>query len=572
MEAVGRARERNGAAVLRALGRSPEAEYRAGVLAIRDKSVPLAAPYLLQPAANGAGEDGDTEAGFARGVYDAIGVRLRYSDPELFAATEPTEVIARIVFDMCEQLRCESLVPESLVGTRRNMDHAFRRWCRGEELTNTAGGLLIFTVLQVVRSRLISPIHDELIEDQIESTRANISPIIGAAVKGLRDNRFDQAAFAIPARSLADAINDMIVDGDGSPEDEQATESNSTILIPPEWSEVDMPEGEAGSGAPAESADGGGQGIEQVGDYKVYNSAYDVELHAEELFPLSRRRFLRAQLDEQIAAQAVSPFALARRLRRLFLGVERDGWRSGEEEGVLDGARLGQIIANPMNRAVFRQERYRPTAPAVVTFLLDNSGSMKRQRHETVAVLVDTLSRALDLAGATSEILGFTTASWNGGEPRNEWRREGQPKSPGRLAETSHIIYKDADTPWKRSRHSVSALMRTQHFRESVDGEAIVWAYKRLVERPEPRKLLVVISDGAPTEAATRYANDGEYLERHLRDVVRYIEREGTVEIGAIAIDEPVDALFLNSVEMDLSGTLTLGEYGLLEQLFGMHR
>lgn len=569
MDAIGRARERNGAAVLRALGRAPEAEYRAGVLAIRDKSVALAAPYLLQPAPNGAGEEGEKDAGLARGVYDAIGVRLRYSDAELFAETEPTEIIARIVFDMCEQLRCESMVPESLIGTRHNMDHAFRRWCRQQELTNTAGGLLLFTVLQVVRSRLITPIHDELIEDQIESTRANISPIIGAAVKGLRDNRFDQAAFAVPARSLADTINDLIVDSGDSTADELATETTSTILIPPEWSEIDMPEGQAGSGGPVESADSGAQGIENVGDYQVYNSAYDIEQNAADLFPLERRRYLRTKLDEQIAAQSVSPFALARRLRRLFLGVERDGWRSGEEEGVLDAARLGQIVANPMNRAVFRQERFRPTAPAVVTFLLDNSGSMKRQRHETVAVLVDTLSRALDLAGATSEILGFTTASWNGGEPRNEWRREGQPAAPGRLAETSHIIYKDADTPWKRSRHEVSALMRTQHFRESVDGEAIIWAYQRLMARPEPRKLLVVISDGAPTEAATRFANGEAYLERHLREVIRYIEREAAVEIGAIAIDEPVDSLFLKSVEMDLTGTLTLGEYGVLQQLFG---
>lgn len=572
MDAEARAKERNGAAVLRALGKAPTAEYRGGALVVGDRPIALAAPYLLQPSNNGEGRDGEEGSGFARGVYDAIGVRLRYSDPELFAETEPTEVLARVVFDMCEQMRCESLVPDALVGTRRNMDQAFRTWCRGQDLTNTAAGLLIFTVLQMVRSRLISPIHDELIEDQIESTRANISPIIGVALKGLREHRADQAAFAVAARSLADAISEMILDGSDPVTDEAATMSDSTILIPPEWSEVDMPEGEAGTGAVAESGETGAHSLNELGGYHIYNSAYDVELQAEDLFPLERRRYLRAKLDEQIAAQAVSPFALARRLRRLFLGVERDGWRSGEEEGVLDAARLGQVIANPMNRAVFRQERYRPTAPAVVTFLLDNSGSMKRQRHETVAVLVDTLARALDLAGATSEILGFTTASWNGGEPRNEWRRAGQPEAPGRLAETSHIIYKDADTAWKRSRHSVSALMRTQHFRESVDGEAIVWAYQRLISRPEPRKLLVVVSDGAPTEAATRYANGDTYLERHLRDVIAYIEREGSVEIGAIAIDEPVDTLFSNVVEMDLTGTLTLGEYGLLERLFPPRR
>jgi cobaltochelatase CobT len=541
------------------------------VLAVGDQPYALAAPYLLQPSEHGGSDEDELDSGFARGVYDAIGVRLRYSDAELFAETEPTEIVARIVFDMCEQMRCESLVPAALRGTQRNMEKAFRLWCRGQELTDTASGLLIFTVLQMVRSRLISPIHDELIEDQIESTRANISPIIGAALKGLRDHREDQAEFAVAARSLADAISEMVVDG-GTDAEELASAAGSTILVPPEWSELDLPEGEAGTRGPEPSGEGGPEAIEDVGDYQIYNSAHDVVQRAEELYPLQRRRYLRTLLDEQIAAQAVSPFAIARRLRRLFQGVERDGWRSGEEEGVLDAARLGQVIANPMNRAVFRQERYRPTAPAVVMFLLDNSGSMKRQRHETLAVLVDTLSRALDLAGAKSEILGFTTASWNGGEPRNEWRRAGEPAGPGRLAETSHIIYKDADTSWKRSRLAVASLMRTQHFRESVDGEAIIWAYRRLMERPEPRRLLVILSDGAPTEAATRYANDGAYLERHLRDVVHFIEREGAIEIGAISVDEPVDSLFMRSVEMDLAGTLTLGEYGLLETLFGGRR
>ena len=559
-----RAKERNGAAIVRALGRTPAAEYRARQLEVDDRPVPIATPYLQA--------DVDTADDLPRGVYDAVGVRLRYSDADVFAATEPADVIARIVFDMLEQLRCESLVPDELTGTRNNLERSFRQWCGREPLTDTAIGLLVFTVMQMARSRLIAPVHDELIEDQIESTRALISPLIGVALKGLKEHRLDQAAFAVPALALANAIAELVSErselaGVGT------TDAQPTLIIPPEWQEDEPSDAEllAGGHSPS-SVRSASEALESLGGYRVYSSEYDVERDGGSLYPLEVRRRLRASLNDQIAAQSVSVFTLARRMQRLFVGFTNDGWRHGEEEGLLDGARLGQIIANPTNRAVFRQERFRPVAPAVVSFLIDNSGSMKRQKHETVTVLVDTLARALDLAGATSEVLGFTTASWNGGECLREWRRAGKPDDPGRLAETQHIVYKDADTPWKRSRLSVASMMKAQHFREGVDGEAIVWAYRRLLERPEPRKLLIVVSDGAPMEAATSHANGDAYLEGHLRRVVHRIERERVVQLGAVSVDQPVDSLFAKWVGIDLSGTLTLADYGLLERLFVLHR
>lgn len=561
MDAETRARERKGAAIVRALGRTPDAEYRARQLHVHDRPVGIATPYLL-PNRN------DTASAVGRGLYDSIGVRLRHSDAELFAQTEPDRLVARIIFDMLEQIRCESLVPAELAGTRANIETGFRKWCSGQTLTNNDVGLLVYTVLHMVRARLISPIHDELIEDQIEATRANISPIIGTALAGLREHRHDQAAFAVVARSLADAIDELVADSDDAEQgDEPSDEEQSALVVPPEWNEFDLNESAVGQGTlPGVSTPN--ESLDALGGYTVYTTEFDVEQKAEDFYPLARRRYLRTRLDEQIAAQSVSAFTLSRRYRLIFRGVESDGWRTGEEEGVLDSARLGQVVANPANRAVFRQRRFRPAAPAVVSFLLDNSGSMKRQRHETLAVLVDTLARALDLAGATSEILGFTTASWNGGHAQKEWKRAGQPENPGRLADLSHIVYKDADTPWKRSRLSVASLMRTQQFRESVDGEAIIWGYRRLLARPEERKYLVVVSDGAPTEAATRRTNGEAYLETHLRNVVDFIEREGQVSLGAISVDQSVDAVFRHSVDMDLSGTLSLDEYRLLEQLF----
>ncbi len=559
MDAETRRLERTGAAVVRALGRSPRAEYRTRQLEVDDRPIAIAAPYLVDEF------DDETPE---RGVYDALGVRLRYSDRALHETFEPDDLIARVVFDMLEQLRCESQVPDEFLGAQENIEQAFRRWCAGQELTKTAIGLLLFTVLQMARARLIRPIHDEMIEDQIEATRANISPIIGVALKGLKEHRDDQRAFAVPAISLANAIAEMI-SSEAANEPGETETAISSLFIPPEWGADDPSDGDIAVGGLSSPVDRTTSAVlERVGGYHVYTREHDQELRADVLYPLATRRDLRVTLDDQIAAQSVSPFTLARRLQQLFLGFERDGWRLGEEHGVLDAARLTQIIANPANRTVFRQERFRPVAPAVVSFLIDNSGSMKRQRHETVTVLVDTLARALDLAGARSEILGFTTASWNGGEALRQWRRAGEPELPGRLAETSHLIYKDADTSWKRSRLLIAAMMKTQHFREGIDGEAIIWAYRRLLARPEPRKLLLVISDGAPMEAATMNANGEAFLEAHLRSVVHRIEREGKIEIGAVSIDQPVDSLFSRSVDMELTGTLTLGEYGLLERLF----
>lgn len=563
--AESRRRERNGAAVIRALGQTPTADYRAQQLRVDEVGIGIATPYLLT---DHSGDSLPADDVVLRGVVDSIAVRLRHSDAELFAEHEPTDVVARIVFDMLEQLRCESLVPDALVGTRKNIERAFRNWCSREQLSSTAIGMLIYTVLHMVRARLITPIHDELIEDQLESTRALISPIIGAALKGLREHRHDQAAYVVPALSIAEAIAEMVADSSVEFA-EQTTQATTALFVPPEWGEEDSVDGElAIPGIESAAKPSEREALGSLGGYRVYTTAHDVELLGGNLYSPEKLRELRVQLDEQIAAQSVSAFTLARRLQRLFVGFSEDGWRAGEEDGFLDPARLGQVVANPGNQNVFRRQRFSPVAPAVVSFLIDNSGSMKRQRHQSVTVLVDTLARALDLAGATSEILGFTTNAWNGGEALREWRRAGEPESPGRLAEGCHIVYKDADTPWKRSRHSVAAMMNSQHFREGIDGEAIVWAYQRLLARPEPRKVLIVFSDGAPMEAATMNANGESFLESHLQLVVQQIERTGVVQIGAASVDWSVDMIYASSVGIDLAGTLSLGEYQIIERLF----
>lgn len=567
-DAQTRASERNGAAVVRALGRMPRAEYRAGQLQVHDQPVGLAVPHLMATASASDGEP------VGRGVYDAVAVRLRYSDREVFEANEPEphRDIARFVFDVAEQFRCESLVPGELSGTRANIDAAFRLWCGRQEFSNTRGGQVLYAVMHMVRARLVGPLADAAIEAETAQPRAALQPVIGPLVGDLVEHRLNQERFGVAARALAEAVDEMLQAADPASAGGPIDEHRADLPLPPEWNDAEVPEGPAGAPGALMLAQAD-EPLETIGGYSVFNASHDLEQDARELYPVERLRFSRRLLEEQVAAQSVSAFAVARRLRMLFRANEPDGWRSGEEEGLLDAARLGQVVANPTNLNVFRQPRLRPTAPAVVTFLLDNSGSMKRdRRHATVGVLVDTLARALDLAGATSEVLGFTTDSMNGGQPGRDWREAGQPPNPGRLAALRHIVYKDGDTSWRRSRLSVAALMRTQHMQASVDGEAIVWAYRRLLARPEARKFLVVLSDGAPVEAATRRANGPGYLATHARNVVQAIEQHGHVGIGAITIDQPVEAVFGSSVHIDLANTLTLSDYRLLERLFFSRR
>ena len=186
-----------------------------------------------------------------------------------------------------------------------------------------------------------------------------------------------------------------------------------------------------------------------------------------------------------------------------------DGWEGAQEEGRIDGARLAQLIISPAERRLFRADRIEPVAHTALSFLIDCSGSMKTHA-EPVAMLVDVMARALEMAGATSEILGFTTGAWNGGRAMRDWKRAGQPRHPGRLNERCHLIFKDADTPWRRARPAIGALLKADLFREGVDGEAVDWACARLHDRPEPRKILVVISDGCPMDSATQLANDAD--------------------------------------------------------------
>jgi cobaltochelatase CobT len=290
--------------------------------------------------------------------------------------------------------------------------------------------------------------------------------------------------------------------------------------------------------------------------YRIYTTAYDRVLRPAAHMRRAQLEEFRQRLDGLVAAQGLNINRLARQLKAALSRPARDDWASAQEEGLIDGRALSQLVASPTERRLFRQELQEPQADATVTVLIDCSGSM-RQHMDHVALLVDVLARALDMAGVPNEVLGFSTGAWNGGRAARDWQREGRPRHPGRLAETAQLIFKDANTRWRHARRDMAALLRPDLYREGVDGEALAWAAARLRTRSEARKLLVAVSDGCPMEAATQLANDEHYLDHHLQQVAGGIEADGDIELAALGVGLDLSAYYRRGQVLDLQHGIT---------------
>lgn len=561
--------ERAAAAGLRAVARRPDAELRAARLEVDHRPVALVVPHLSLVGSAGV----EPTPIRRRGVADAIGLRLRSSDRALHLALSPEPPLERIVFDIAEQFRCEALCPPELAGVRHNTRAAFEEWSESARSTNigeTGVGLLVFTITHMLRARLLRQPSSEAVDDLIEVSRGNLARLVGHALAPMPDLIDSQEAFAEPALEVARLVAELVDDAVEADGDTPDATARNRLVIPVDWDLLDEELATVAAGPV------GGDGTDD--GYRIYTDEFDIEVTGASLYRPEVLRRLRRDLDEQVASQAVSVTRLAQRLQLVFPSVTEDGWEGGHPEGILDPARLARIVIDPLDPNVRREPRIRPSSDSAVTFLIDTTGSMKVQRYESVAVLVDTLTRALELAGAAVEVLGFSTASWAGGRAVERWRADGAPAEPGRLSETMHIVYKPFDTAWRQARHSMAAMLRTDHYREGVDGEALAWAANRLRVRSERRRAIVIISDGLPMEATTATNNPDGFLHHHLASVARAIETDRAgIELGAIGIDQGspdatvLEELIGRTVAVDLDGTLTIGTYDVLALLFGRH-
>ncbi|WP_028207096.1 cobaltochelatase CobT-related protein [Paraburkholderia nodosa] len=541
------------AAAVRALTGDAALHYRGGRLCRESRPLPLHAPHLR----SNVYED---EFASLRGAADAAAQRLLHSDAALHRRLSPDAPIERLLFELFEQVRCEAQLPPGMPGLAHNLRHRFETWSRAycrAGLSEGHLGILLYTVAQIVWSRVSGwPVLDET-EDLIEATRGGIVPEIGVQLAGLRATRADQRAYAAHARELARRVATMLDDaraaraGDDAEEARAPDDALTSFSL---WVDFDETSVELPALAPtgvsrvlAEAANG----------YRAYTTQYDREIRPAERVREALLREYRARLDERIAACGINVARLARALQMAIAVPQRDGWLFGEEDGRIDGRRLAQVVSSPAERRVFRRERFEPRSDCVVGFLIDCSGSMKAH-IEPVAMMVDLLARACEQAGIATEVLGFTTLAWNGGRARADWLGGGRPPHPGRLNETCHMVFKSADESWRRARPAIAALLKADLFREGVDGEAVEWTCARLASRAEARRILVAISDGSPMDTATAQTNDAFYLDNHLKEVVARHEAMRDVDVIGLGVGLDLSPYYRHCVAIDSGEALDM--------------
>ncbi len=541
------------AASIRALSGEKDLHFRGQRLHRGRRALPHFAPHLHPSHVN------DDFTSF-RGAADGLGLRLAHSNARLHDSLRPAEPVERLLFELLEQFRCESLASPAMPGVRRNLRHRFEAWSlalfHGGK-TDTARGLLLYTVTQICRARVCGEAVVEATEDLLEATRAALAPRLGVALAGLRRDRADQAAYASHAMSIARTVAGMLKAAGGDEGFDARVDDVSNqpdpwaafSLLLDQGDELDDSVSTAVSGR-SSVLDGAG------GVYRIFTTARDREVNAASLVRAELLKELRERLDQRIAAAAINLPRLARELKALLALPRRDGWDNGQEDGHIDGRRLAQLISSPTERRLFRSERIEPTADCVVSFLIDCSGSMK-EHIESVAVMVDLLVRALEQAGVASEVLGFTTNAWNGGRAQRDWVRAGRPTHPGRLNEACHLVFKTADTSWRQARTGVAALLKADLFREGIDGEAVDWAMQRLNARSEERRRLIVVSDGSPMDSATNLANDAHYLDHHLKDVVERHAQRGAAIFG-LGVGLDLSPYYRHSHVLDLAAPVSM--------------
>ncbi|GKY88537.1 cobaltochelatase subunit CobT [Sinisalibacter aestuarii] len=538
----------------------------------------------------------------ARGVADALALRHRYHDDATHKRYAPPGEMARALYEAMETARCEAVGARHMPGTASNIDHKIAEQAarRGyANMTSTDEAPLAEAAGYFVRQLATGRALPRGADNVLNLWRGFIEGEAGSTFAGLDDALADQAAFARLARQVIDDLGygDQLGDDpdlESDEEDEQAEteEDESQDDNQSQSEDEDNSEAESQSEQEEQHDDGAAQvsmdemADDEMGDeaqlpeadappeppappppsdadpnYTVYDNAHDEEIKAEDLAEPAELERLRSYLDQQLEPLKGAVSRLANKLQRRLQAQQNRSWEFDLEEGILDAGRLARVVANPTTPLSFKIEKDTEFRDTVVTLLLDNSGSMRGRPISIAAITADVLARTLERVDVKVEILGFTTRAWKGGLAREKWLADNRPQSPGRLNDLRHIIYKSADAPMRRTRANLGLMMKEGLLKENIDGEALEWAHRRLVARPEARKILMVISDGAPVDDSTLSVNPANFLEKHLRDVIAMVERRRQVELLAIGIGHDVTRYYERAVTItdadQLAGAVT---------------
>ncbi|MEI6641395.1 MAG: cobaltochelatase subunit CobT [Novosphingobium sp.] len=544
----------------------------------------------------------------ARGFADGMALKLRLHNEPLHNRSAPAEPLARACYDAIEQVRYEALGSDGYAGIRGNLDAAtemrlasdpIARAIRPEDVP------LPTALAMLLREKLTGQAVPAAAEVGTAMVRSWIEARAGADLEGFADLMGDQKAFQNLALEMLGHLdltksNDDPDDGGDEDEGEQADDEGEDQPDASENSAEQQPSEVAGDtsegdeqgedqeqvestdeDADADMADEGEEGmlptrpnrpwtdLPDSWEYKAYTTQFDEVVSAAELCDEEELTRLRAYLDAQLKGLQGIVTRLANRLQRRLMAQQNRSWDFDQEEGLLDAARLARVVISPGHSLSYKIEREVEFKDTVVTLLIDNSGSMRGRPISIAAISADIMARTLERCGVKTEVLGFTTRAWKGGQSREAWLAGGKPAHPGRLNDLRHIVYKKADEPWRRARKNLGLMMREGLLKENIDGEALLWAHTRLLARQEDRRILMVISDGAPVDDSTLSVNSAGYLEQHLRRVIDWIEKQSPVQLVAIGIGHDVTRYYRRAVTImdveQLGGTMVEQLAGLFE-------
>jgi len=574
------------ASVVRALAGTPEVQvaFQPGPPGVAGKRARLPLPTRALPAG---------ERSRLRGTADQVALRLRHHDDAKHAERIPFGREAKEAYDALEQVRVEAIGARHMAGVAANLRARLAEECESEgydRMTRKDQLPVSAALALLARERLTGEGVPTAAAHILEAWRGTLGPAAESALADLACVPEDQVAYARAARRLLAALS--LAEAEAEAEADEEGEENQEGQQPGAQDQNAEGEGrseddaEALFGADAETADGetaedaeaaeeeAAQGDERPGGpqpqrdaagnsetaYRAYTRGFDEEVSAEELCDPEELTRLRQQLDQQLQHLQGVVSKLANRLQRRLLAQQQRAWDFDLDEGLLDAGRLARIVVNPLQSLSYKRERDTEFRDTVVTLLLDNSGSMRGRPITVAAMCGDILARTLERCGVKVEILGFTTRAWKGGQSRERWVAEGKQRNPGRLNDLRHIIYKAADQPWRRARKNLGLMLREGLLKENIDGEALLWAYRRLLARSEHRRILMVISDGAPVDDSTLSVNAGNYLEKHLREIIHDVESRDFVELVAIGIGHDVTRYYRRAVTIvdaeELGGTM----------------
>ncbi|GMN12695.1 cobaltochelatase subunit CobT [Altererythrobacter sp. MTPC7] len=536
----------------------------------------------------------------ARGFADSFALKLRHHDVALHDRQAPSEPIARAVYDAVEQVRYEALGSNRFSGIAANLDAAVELRTASDPIARAKSESevpLQTAVALMLREALTGRAVPQRAQAGVDLVRNFIEERVGDDFADLASQAGDQKAFQSLALDMLKNLEltrpedapDQSDDDDGEDEDgqeeDESEDEESGGEDQPNPAEMagemeegeDSGEGESELSGEEEMQDGdlgdeGEEGMQPVRpnrpwtdipdsfDYTAYTTKFDEEIEAPELCDAEELDRLRAYLDSQLTGLQSVVTKLANRLQRRLMAQQNRSWDFDQEEGLLDAARLARVVISPGQSLSYKTERDTEFKDTVVTLLIDNSGSMRGRPISIAAISADIMARTLERCGVKTEILGFTTRAWKGGQSREAWLADGKPQAPGRLNDLRHILYKKADEPWRRARRNLGLMMREGLLKENIDGEALLWAHDRLLRRPEDRRILMVISDGAPVDDSTLSVNSAGYLEAHLRKVIEWIEKQSPVQLAAIGIGHDVTRYYRRSVTImdveQLGGTI----------------